>query len=68
MNTLAISKIAASPSQENNGVIHFVSLQYPMTVYLAAGTQAEDSKPNFIVLIKMSDLQRTSENEGDSKF
>ena len=42
--------------------------QYPMTVYLVAGTQAEDSKPNFIVLMKMSDLKRTSENDEDSEF
>ena len=44
------------------------SAQYPMTVYLVAGTQAEDSKPNFIVLMKMADLKRTSENDEDSEL
>ncbi|KAL5484641.1 hypothetical protein EMCRGX_G021171 [Ephydatia muelleri] len=41
--------------------------EYPMTVYLVAGTQAEDSKPNFIVLMKMADLKRTSQNDEDSE-
>lgn len=41
--------------------------EYPMTVYLVSGTQAEDSKPNFIILMKMSDLKRTSENDEDSE-
>ena len=39
-----------------------------MTVYLVAGTQAEDSKPNFIVLMKMADLKRTSQNDEDSEL
>lgn len=37
--------------------------EYPLTAYLVAGTQAEVTKQNLIILIKMSQLQKT-EQEG----
>ena len=40
---------------------------YPMTAYVVAGTQAEQKKQNFIILMKMSELNSTyQENEEDS--
>ena len=37
--------------------------EYPLTAYLVAGTQAEVAKQNLIILMKMSQLQKT-EQEG----
>lgn len=37
---------------------------YPMTAYLVAGTQAETTKQNFVILIKMSRLNQTEQEEG----
>ena len=40
---------------------------YPMTAYVVAGTQAEQKKQNFIILMKMSELHSTyQDNEEDS--
>lgn len=38
---------------------------YPMTAYLVAGTQSEKAKQNHIIVMKMSQLGKTvEENEG----
>ena len=37
---------------------------YPMTAYLVAGTQAEGTKQNFVILIKMSRMNQTEQDEG----
>ena len=44
--------------------------EYPMTAYIAAGTQAEKGKQNFLMLMKMYDLNSTfkeADEEEDSK-
>jgi ribosome assembly protein RRB1 len=38
---------------------------YPMTMYLVAGTQAQKGKQNFVILMKMSHLQSTYEEKND---
>ncbi len=40
-------------------------VDYPMTAYLVAGTQAEVGKQNFIMLMKMSDMHSTHREEDD---
>eukprot|EP01127_Copromyxa_protea_P003254 TRINITY_DN13095_c0_g1_i1.p1 TRINITY_DN13095_c0_g1~~TRINITY_DN13095_c0_g1_i1.p1 ORF type:complete len:467 (+),score=135.23 TRINITY_DN13095_c0_g1_i1:33-1433(+) len=39
--------------------------KYPHTMYLVAGTQAERSSENSILLMKLSDLSKTKEDESD---
>lgn len=34
--------------------------QYPLTCYIAAGSQAQRGKTNHVILMKMSNLHRTS--------
>lgn len=38
-------------------------VEYPLTAYLVAGTQAEATGKNFVVLMKMSQLRRTAEED-----
>ena len=40
-------------------------VDYPMTAYLIAGTQAEAGRQNFIMLMKMSDMHSTHKEEED---
>jgi len=40
---------------------------YPMTGYLVAGTQAEKKKQNFVIFVKMSQLNQTKQDE-DGKW
>lgn len=43
--------------------------EYPMTAYLVAGTQAEQGKQNFVILMKMSELHSTYQgNDEDSEL
>ena len=42
-------------------------MEYPLTAYLVAGTQAEVAKQNLIILMKMSQLKKT-EQEGVCHF
>ncbi|EDO34980.1 predicted protein [Nematostella vectensis] len=40
--------------------------EYPMTAYILAGTQSERSRANHIIVMKMSELHRTHDEEKDS--
>lgn len=40
--------------------------QFPLTCYIAAGTQAQRGKSNHVIVMKMSNLNRTSKNSEDS--
>ena len=42
--------------------------EYPLTAYLVAGTQAEVAKQNLIILMKMSQLQKTEQEEGTHSY
>ncbi|XP_028409160.1 glutamate-rich WD repeat-containing protein 1-like [Dendronephthya gigantea] len=41
--------------------------EFPMTMYLAAGTQSESSKQNYLIVLKMSDLQEMEEEQSDEE-
>ena len=42
--------------------------QFPMTAYIVAGTQAAPGKQNFVIVMKMSQLDKTnSENDEDEE-
>lgn len=40
-------------------------IDYPMSMYIVAGTQAEEGKQDFIMLMKMSDMNSTHKEEDD---
>lgn len=37
--------------------------QFPMTAYIVAGTQAARGQQNHVIVMKMSELDKTFENE-----
>ena len=47
---------------------YMLMLQFPMTMYLAAGTQSASSKQNFLIVLKMSDLQEMEEEQSNNSW
>ena len=45
-----------------------VRTDYPMTAYLVAGTQAEASRQNFVILMKMSQLKRVADEKDEDSM
>ena len=43
-------------------------LQYPMTAYIVAGTQATPGKRNHVIVMKMSQLDKTLQNDEESEL
>jgi len=43
-------------------------LQYPMTAYIVAGTQAPPGKQNHLIVMKMSQLDKTLQNDEESEL
>ena len=43
----------------------FLMFQFPMTMFLAAGTQSASGKQNFLIVMKMSDLQEMEEEHSN---
>ena len=41
--------------------------QFPMTAYVVAGTQAALGKQNHVIIMKMSELDKTFEKDEDSE-
>ena len=41
--------------------------QFPMTAYIVAGTQAALGQQNHVIVMKMSELDRTFQNDQDSE-
>lgn len=41
--------------------------QFPMTAYIVAGTQAALGQQNHVIVMKMSELDKTFQNDQDSE-
>ena len=41
--------------------------EFPLTCYLAAGTQAEAGRQNYVIVMKMSDLRASQEEEEEEE-
>ena len=42
--------------------------KFPMTAYIVAGTQAPPGKQNLVIVMKMSQLDKTSPSDDESKL
>lgn len=42
--------------------------QFPMTAYIVAGTQAALGQQNHVIVMKMSELDKTFQNDQDSEW
>ena len=42
--------------------------KFPMTAYIVAGTQAPPGKQNHVIVMKMSQLDKTSSSDDESKL
>lgn len=42
--------------------------KFPMTAYIVAGTQAPPGKQNHVIVMKMSQLDKTSPSDDESKL